>query len=197
MEWVIPTPSVASPPWGFSWDRLLGRVDDKSCSRRRIGRRDADVLTDHAAADKNGTERDHAGQQFPLPSYAGFRGEPRAGAAGPWPAGHLTVPTDRAVRRSCRYEKTPSCYLMEDMATKEIRLSILWEWLHKATKFSEADEATGVAEGDKFSAELFARLLAEESAKLRAASNRDVHDDSKNTALPVARDRRDLRRRSF
>lgn len=86
---------------------------------------------------------------------------------------------------------------MEDMATKEIRLSILWEWLHKATKFSEADEATGVAEGDKFSAELFARLLAEESAKLRAASNRDVHDDSKNTALPVARDRRDLRRRSF
>jgi malate synthase len=79
-------------------------------------------------------------------------------------------------------------YLMEDMATGEIRLSILWEWLHKAAAFSEADEATGVAKGDKFSAELFARLLAEEYAKLRAASNRDVHDDSKNTTLPVARE---------
>jgi malate synthase len=79
-------------------------------------------------------------------------------------------------------------YLMEDMATGEIRLSILWEWLHKGTEFSEADEATGVAKGDRFTAELFARLLAEEYAKLRAASNRDVHDDSKNTTLPVARE---------
>jgi malate synthase len=79
-------------------------------------------------------------------------------------------------------------YLMEDMATGEIRLSILWEWLHKGTEFSEADEETGVAKGDRFGAELFARLLAEEYAKLRAASNRDVHDDSKNTTLPVARE---------
>jgi malate synthase len=79
-------------------------------------------------------------------------------------------------------------YLMEDMATGEIRLSIVWEWLHKAAAFSEADEATGVAKGDKFSAELFGRLLAEEYAKLRAASNRDVHDDSKTTTLPIARE---------
>jgi malate synthase len=79
-------------------------------------------------------------------------------------------------------------YLMEDMATGEIRLSILWEWLHKAAAFSEADHATGIAKGDTFKADLFERLLAEEYAKLRAASNRDVHDDSKNTTLPVARE---------
>ena len=35
-------------------------------------------------------------------------------------------------------------YLMEDMATGEIRLSILWEWLHKGAKLTAADEETGV-----------------------------------------------------
>jgi len=79
-------------------------------------------------------------------------------------------------------------YLMEDMATGEIRLSILWEWLHKGAVFTDADEATGIAKGDPFSADLFARLLNEEYAKLRAASNRDVHDDSKTTTLPIARE---------
>jgi malate synthase len=79
-------------------------------------------------------------------------------------------------------------YLMEDMATGEIRLSILWEWLHKGAVLTEADEETGAAKGDRFGADLFARLLDEEYAKLRAASNRDVHDDSKNTTLPVARE---------
>ena len=78
-------------------------------------------------------------------------------------------------------------YLMEDMATGEIRLSILWEWLHKGAAFTEADAATGTAAGDMLTAALFARLLEEEYAKLRKASNRDVHDDSKDTTLPVAR----------
>jgi malate synthase len=41
-------------------------------------------------------------------------------------------------------------YLMEDMATGEIRLSILWEWLHKSAKLSEPDAAVGVAAGDVF-----------------------------------------------
>jgi malate synthase len=78
-------------------------------------------------------------------------------------------------------------YLMEDMATGEIRLSILWEWLHKAARFTESDPATGIQAGETFSAELLARLLDDEYAKLLAASNRDVHDVSKATTLPIAR----------
>jgi len=78
-------------------------------------------------------------------------------------------------------------YLMEDMATGEIRLSILWEWLHKGAAFTEADAATGTAVGDTLTPALFARLVDEEYAKLRKAGNRDVHDDSKATTLPVAR----------
>jgi malate synthase len=77
-------------------------------------------------------------------------------------------------------------YLMEDMATGEIRLSILWEWLHKRARLGEADDETGTAAGDLFSEALFSRLLAEEFGKLRRASNRDVHDNSKDTTLPIA-----------
>ena len=79
-------------------------------------------------------------------------------------------------------------YLMEDMATGEIRLSILWEWLHKGGTLTEDDAATGAKAGDTFGAELFARLLEEEYAKLLRASNKDVHDDSKTTTLPIARE---------
>ncbi|MGB7621646.1 MAG: malate synthase, partial [Terriglobia bacterium] len=79
-------------------------------------------------------------------------------------------------------------YLMEDMATGEIRLSILWEWLQKGAKFTDDDPATGVRAGDPFDAALFARLLAEEYEKLLGARNRDVHDDSKPTTLPIARE---------
>ena len=79
-------------------------------------------------------------------------------------------------------------YLMEDMATGEIRLSILWEWLHKDARFTAGDDATGVAAGDPLTPALFTRLLAEEFDKLRKATNRDVHDDSKGTTLPIARE---------
>jgi malate synthase len=79
-------------------------------------------------------------------------------------------------------------YLMEDMATGEIRLSILWEWLHKQAAFTADDAAVGVRAGDRFSPELCRRLLADEYEKLRRASNRDVHDASKTTTLPVARE---------
>ena len=78
-------------------------------------------------------------------------------------------------------------YLMEDMATGEIRLSILWEWLHKTTTLTAADEETGAKEGDPFTEEMFSRLLSEEFAKLQQARDVDVHDDSKATTLPVAR----------
>src|SRR5699024_9472547 len=35
-------------------------------------------------------------------------------------------------------------YLMEDAATGEIRLSVLWEWLHKGGAFTADDAAVGV-----------------------------------------------------
>jgi malate synthase len=70
-------------------------------------------------------------------------------------------------------------YLMEDMATGEIRLSILWEWLHKRASLDDAGP---------FTREVFEDLLVEEYEKLRRAGNRDVHDDSKNTTLPIARE---------
>lgn len=79
-------------------------------------------------------------------------------------------------------------YLMEDMATGEIRLSILWEWVHKGAKITQDDPATGVKAGDTFSVTLFNRLLKEEYDKLLAASNKDVYDLSKTTTLPIARE---------
>jgi malate synthase len=79
-------------------------------------------------------------------------------------------------------------YLMEDMATGEIRVSILWEWLHKGAQLSDDDPATGARAGDTFGARLFARLLTEEYEKLLRARDRDVHDDSKATTLPIARE---------
>jgi malate synthase len=78
-------------------------------------------------------------------------------------------------------------YLMEDMATGEIRLSILWEWVHKGATLTEDDPETGLGSGEVFTREIFSRLLDEEYAKLRAAGNRDVHDNSKDTTLPIAR----------
>jgi malate synthase len=89
-------------------------------------------------------------------------------------------------------------YLMEDMATGEIRLSILWEWLHKGAVLTADEEPARVPAGltaappakagDRFTRELFLRLLAEEFAKLQQASDRDVYDESKQTTLPVARE---------
>ncbi|MDP2414998.1 hypothetical protein [Daejeonella sp.] len=79
-------------------------------------------------------------------------------------------------------------YLMEDMATGEIRLSIVWEWVHKGAKFTEDDSATGVRTGDIFTKELLRRLMDEEYGKLLKANNKDVYDASKTTTLPIARE---------
>ncbi|HEX7980634.1 MAG TPA: hypothetical protein VF461_18670 [Gemmatimonadaceae bacterium] len=79
-------------------------------------------------------------------------------------------------------------YLMEDMATGEIRLSILWEWVHKGARLTAADPSVGVSEGEAFTLELCKRLIAEEYDKLQRADTRDVHDDSKGTTLPIARE---------
>ena len=78
-------------------------------------------------------------------------------------------------------------YLMEDAATGEIRLSILWEWVHKGAKLTEDDPETGLKAGDTFTVEVFERLLEEEYEKLQNASDRDVHDISKPTTLPIAK----------
>ena len=89
-------------------------------------------------------------------------------------------------------------YLMEDMATGEIRLSILWEWLHKDATLTADDAETGVEAGDTFHAGAV-RAAARRGVRRSccSASNRDVHDDSKDTTLPDrARDRRDLRHRA-
>ena len=79
-------------------------------------------------------------------------------------------------------------YLMEDAATGEIRLSILWEWIHKGAKLNEDDTETGLKAGDVFTFEIFERLLEEEYQKLRNAKDKDVYDISKDTTLPIAKE---------
>jgi len=79
-------------------------------------------------------------------------------------------------------------YLMEDMATGEIRMSILWEWIHKKAQLNEDDPETGLKSGDTFSAEIFHRLLNEEYDKLLKAKDKDVHEKSKKTTLPIIRE---------
>ncbi|MEK6479572.1 malate synthase [Catalinimonas sp. 4WD22] len=79
-------------------------------------------------------------------------------------------------------------YLMEDMATGEIRVSILWEWIHKGAKLTEVDSETGTKAGDVFSKYLFEKLLEEEYQKLLKARDKDVYDSSKTTTLPISRE---------
>ena len=78
-------------------------------------------------------------------------------------------------------------FLMEDMATGEIRVSVLWEWIHKGGKLTEGDDTVGREIGDVFTPELFKMLLDEEYAKLLEAKDKDVHEDSKGTTLPISR----------
>ncbi|WP_420583253.1 malate synthase [Reichenbachiella sp.] len=77
-------------------------------------------------------------------------------------------------------------YLMEDMATGEIRLSVLWEWLHKGARLTEGDEELSLNNGALFTQEIFDQLLTEEYQKLLDANNKDVHDDSKKSTLPIS-----------
>lgn len=78
-------------------------------------------------------------------------------------------------------------YLMEDMATGEIRCSILWEWLHKGASLTEDNGGLSLKAGTKFDTELINRLLDEEYQKLLEAKDKDVHEDSKYTTLPIAK----------
>jgi malate synthase len=79
-------------------------------------------------------------------------------------------------------------YLMEDMATGEIRLSILWEWVHKKAALTHDDPEVGVRSGDLFSDDLFRTLLEQEYSKLLLAGNKDVFEVSKKTTLPISRE---------
>ena len=79
-------------------------------------------------------------------------------------------------------------YLMEDAATGEIRLSILWEWMHKKATLTDDDVETGAQAGDVLTTGTFRRLLAEEYKKLLQADDKDVHAVSKTTTLPIARE---------
>jgi malate synthase len=67
-------------------------------------------------------------------------------------------------------------------------LSILWEWIHKGAKLTEDDPETGLNGGEVFSISLFERLLDEEYGKLLKADNKDVHEASKNTTLPISKE---------
>ncbi|QHT65702.1 malate synthase [Rhodocytophaga rosea] len=79
-------------------------------------------------------------------------------------------------------------YLMEDMATGEIRLSILWEWIHKGAILTEDDPQTSTKSGDVFSMDLYEQLMKEEYEKLLQADNKDVYTASKTSTLPIARE---------
>jgi malate synthase len=79
-------------------------------------------------------------------------------------------------------------YLMEDMATGEIRLSILWEWLHKGARLTHDDAEIGAKAGDVFTEVLFKTLLDQEYQKLLNAANKDVYDLSKKTTLPISKE---------
>ena len=79
-------------------------------------------------------------------------------------------------------------YLMEDMATREIRMSILWEWIHKKARLNEDDPDTGLKSGDTFSLEIFNRLMKEEFQKLLDAQDKDVHEKSKTSTLPIVKE---------
>ena len=79
-------------------------------------------------------------------------------------------------------------YLMEDMATGEIRMSILWEWIHKKARLNEDDPDTGLKSGDTFSLEIFNRLMKEEFQKLLDAQDKDVHEKSKTSTLPIVKE---------
>ena len=78
-------------------------------------------------------------------------------------------------------------YLMEDMATGEIRVSVLWEWIHKGGELTEADAQTGLKEGTIINKEVFLELLEQEYQKLLEANHNDVHEDSKHSTLPISK----------
>jgi malate synthase len=93
-----------------------------------------------------------------------------------------------ALKPADYFEDDDILYLMEDMATGEIRASILWEWLHKKALLTADDPETGYKKGDVFGNEIFKQLLSEEYEKLLHASEKNVFAHSKQTTLPISRE---------
>ncbi len=85
-------------------------------------------------------------------------------------------------------------YLMEDMATGEIRLSILWEWLHKNATLTADDAEAGVKAGDPFTPRAVRtaprRGVREALARRQSRRSRRLEE---HDAADRAGDRRDLR----
>ena len=80
------------------------------------------------------------------------------------------------------------------MATGEIRLSILWEWLHKHATLTSPDDETGVKAGDRVHR---GALRAPPGRRVREApagrATATCHDDVEgHDAADRAGDRRDL-----
>ncbi len=86
------------------------------------------------------------------------------------------------------FDNADILYLMEDMATGEIRLSILWEWIHKGAALTEGDTDFGLGKGSVISIEIFDQILLEEYQKLLNAKDKDVFNYSKTTTLPIAKE---------
>ena len=76
---------------------------------------------------------------------------------------------------------------MEDMATGEIRLSILWEWLHKSAALT-ADDDIGVKAGDRSRRSCARGSSPRSTTSCSRPAIEDVHDVSKHTTLPIARE---------
>ena len=93
-----------------------------------------------------------------------------------------------ALKPADHFDNEDILYLMEDMATGEIRLSVLWEWLHKQARLTEGDSGLSLEKGDTFSLQIFQKMLDQEYEKLLSARDKDVHADSKHTTLPIARE---------
>ena len=80
-------------------------------------------------------------------------------------------------------------YLMEDMATGEIRLSILWEWLHKGATLTETIPRRASLRAIVFTGSLFAsasRRGVREAPAARATAM--FTTTRRSTTLPIARE---------
>ncbi|HTL69657.1 MAG TPA: phosphoenolpyruvate carboxykinase (GTP) [Candidatus Eisenbacteria bacterium] len=90
-----------------------------------------------------------------------------------------------AIKPAADFADDNILYLMEDMATGEIRLKALREWLAKQAVIGGA----GPLAGQVLTPQIFSRLLDEEYQRLLAEpDDKKVNAATKTTTLPVARE---------